>query len=92
MIIIEIEDENKIKINNFSNIIYIKKDKILKNKPIEGSILLPKQKKLKQLYLYPNINEIDDINSLSILLIGEKENGKKTLINSLINYIMNIKY
>ena len=90
MIIIEIEDENKIKINNLSNIIYIKKDKILKNKTIEGSILLSKQKKLKQ--IYPNINEIDDINSLSILLIGEKENGKKTLINSLINYIMNIKY
>ena len=67
--IIEIEDENKIKINNFSNMIYIKKDKILKNKPIEGSILLSKQKNLKQLYLYPNINEIDDINSLSILLI-----------------------
>ena len=67
--IIEIEDENKIKINNLSNIIYIKKDKILKNKAIEGSILLSKQKNLKQLYLYPNINEIDDINSLSILLI-----------------------
>ena len=64
MIIIEIEDENKIKINNLSNIIYIKKDKILKNKTIEGSILLSKQKNLKQLYLYPNINEIDDINSL----------------------------
>ncbi len=45
--IIEIEDENKIKINNLSNIIYIKKDKILKNKPIEGSILLSKQKKFK---------------------------------------------
>ena len=89
---IEIEDENNITINNLSDSIYIKKDKILKNKPIEGSILLLKQKNLKQLYLYPNINEIDDNNSLSILLIGEKGNGKKTLINSLINYIMNIKY
>ena len=74
---IEIEDENNITINNLSDTIYIKKDKILKNKPIEGSILLPKQKNLKQLYLYPNINEIDDNNSLSILLIGEKGNGKK---------------
>ena len=44
-------------------------------------------------YLYPNnnFNSTEEKNCISILLIGESGVGKTTFINSLLNFIMNVK-
>jgi len=91
---IEKNKEKKIKIKSISllengkNYINIKKLK----KPIESSIFLQIKNNLK-IYKYPKISlNKNQIQKCKILIvIGETGNGKTTLLNCLINYLMDIK-
>lgn len=53
-------------------------------------------KKVKDLniYLYPSIdsNSTPKDNEKCLLILGETGNGKTTLLNSLVNYIMQVDY
>ena len=92
---INLEDENNINISDLveSIITPIKIIKV-KSEPIPKSIKLPKKKGFSQLYLYPKIKftQEDDAASISMMVVGQTGSGKTTLLNSLVNYIMGIKY
>ena len=92
---INIKDEDKINVSDLIEIITtpIKIIKF-KSEPIPGSKKLPKKEGYKQLYLYPKIkfSQEDDAASLSMMVVGQTGSGKTTLLNSLINYIMGIKF
>ena len=66
---------------------------IIKNKPIQGSILIKNQNGLK-IYKYPKItfNNVEETNAITFMLIGEKGVGKTTLLNSFINFILGIQF
>ncbi len=92
---INLEDENNINISDLveSIITPIKIIKV-KSEPIPKSIKLPKKEGFSQLYLYPKIQftQEDDAASISMMVVGQTGSGKTTLLNSLVNYIMGIKY
>ena len=65
---------------------------IKKNIPIEGSKLIVNIGKLK-IYEYPTFESTDFEESswISLLVVGETERGKTTLLNAFINALMNIQ-
>ena len=65
---------------------------IIQNKPISTANYLYEKNSLK-IYKYPsqNFEIIDIIKCKNIIVIGETGSGKTTLINSFINFLMNIK-
>lgn len=76
---------NKFNINN-------RKKSDIKNKPIPGSRLIEKKRKI-EIYNYPNgkVNDVEESSAINLLLIGENKSGKTSLINTFINTIMDIK-
>ena len=92
---INLKEEDKINISDLIKFINtpIKIIKV-KNEPIKKSIKLTKKKGIKQLYLYPEIKYSieDEAEALTIMVVGQTGSGKTTLLNSLINYLMGIKY
>ena len=66
---------------------------IKKNKPIDGSIHLKKEKGL-EIYLYPSkkFSPVDESKSFSMMVVGQTGSGKTTLLNSLVNYVTGINF
>ena len=58
----------------------------------KNSILINKGN--PSIYLYPSINFTEEQNtkSINIILFGENGSGKYTLLNSLVNAIMRVKF
>ena len=82
-----IEDKEKINL-----ILTTEKKSDIKNKPIPGSRLIEKKGKI-EIYNYSNekFNDVEESSAINLLLIGENQSGKTSLINTFINAIMNIK-
>ena len=70
-----IEDKEKINLT-----LTIEKKSDSKNKPIPGSGLIEKR-----------VNDVEESSATNLLLIGENQSGKTSLINTFINTIMDIK-
>jgi len=70
----------------------IQSKSIKKNNPISGTKLLENKGKLN-IYQYPNerLNDSEESSSINILLVGETDSGKTTLLNSFINVLMDIQ-
>ena len=85
----EILNDNKLYLKNENN----EYNNNLNNLVLKNFITLGIDNEYKY-YLYPNdkFNEEEERNCKSLLLVGESGVGKTTFINSLINFIMNVKY
>jgi len=61
--------------------------------PLKGSVLLKEEKGLK-IYKYPEyeFNQENQKMLIRILLLGQTGVGKTSLINSFVNYLMDVKY
>ena len=71
-----------------NNIIYLKYEKILNNcKKLS-------KKSIYEYYLYQdnNFTEEEEKECISLLLVGQTGTGKTTFLNSLINFLLNVKY
>ena len=64
-----------------------------KNTPIQGSQLLETENGLN-IYLYPNMNFTPEKEkqAIKIIMCGELGNGKTTLINSFVNYLLGVQF
>ena len=64
-----------------------------KNTPIKGSHLLETENGLN-IYLYPNMNFTPEKEkqAIKIVMCGELANGKTTLINSFVNYLLGVQF
>jgi len=96
---IDISDESELTLNDIiknedkMNLNFkIQSKSIKKNNPISGTKLLENKGKLK-IYQYPNerLNDSEESSSINILLVGETDSGKTTLLNSFINVLMDIQ-
>ena len=96
---IDISDESELTLNDIiknedkMNLNFkIQSKSINKNNPISGTKLLENKGKLN-IYQYPNerLNDSEESSSINILLVGETDSGKTTLLNSFINVLMDIQ-
>jgi ABC-type dipeptide/oligopeptide/nickel transport system ATPase component len=95
---INIRFKNELLTNLFeNNIIYIKTVK--KNYIDHKDEILNEKKLIKKydnfsIYLYPKVSLSNDEleNTLTIIFLGETGSGKTTLINSFVNFLLDIKY
>ena len=96
---IDISDESELTLNDIirnkdkMNLNFkIQSKSINKNNPISGTKLLENKGKLK-IYQYPNerLNDSEESSSINILLVGETDSGKTSLLNSFINVLMDIQ-
>ena len=64
-----------------------------KNTPIQGSKLIKAENGLN-IYLYPNMNFTPEKEkqAIKIIMCGELGNGKTTLINSFVNYLLGVQF
>jgi len=87
-----LDESSKISEIAKGNKIYLKKINI--NNNIIKNLKKINKKSIYEYYLYPNVkfNNEEEKESISILLLGETGTGKSTFLNSLVNFVLKVKY